>query len=236
MSIQGIRASRSLSFLPSFLLSLSFRLALVVICLGSVLRIAPPEFGIDSEANFHFLQRKVNCWPDFASLCLPWNGIRMRCWNCPLCSAPLVSDCSHKNRSLQLAKQSGGGSHLSLSPNTVRISTQSQQASLHGVIESLSLSPEPTLVRRILWQNYFQVPALSNDQAPGISKGNPITCMAKDDKDTTRVTERKKYYSITPDICSPNQCIFLRPSGRECGQFHTSISVIEHAFKCIPAW
>lgn len=48
-----------------------------------------------------------------------------------------------------------------------------------------------------------QVPALANDHGPGIPEGNLLTCMAKEAKDTIRVTEQKKYYSIIPG-CVPN--------------------------------
>lgn len=47
----------------------------------------------------------------------------------------------------------------------------------------------------------LQGPALANDCAPTAPEGNLVTCLAKEAKDTIRVTEEN--YSITPG-CVPN--------------------------------
>ena len=108
--------------------SLSFKSALIKNCLGSVLRMVPPESGVDSEINFCFHQRGVNYWPDFSSPRLLDNGTRMRHQNCLVCLALLFTNCSRNNRPLLLAKPRGGGKHLYLTPNTVSSSAKSQPA------------------------------------------------------------------------------------------------------------
>lgn len=117
------------------LFPLSLKSPLTVFCMRGVLRMVPPELGVDSEANFHSPQREVTCWLDFLLSLVAGEGDQDEPQNCPVSSAPLFTNCSHNNSPHSTVCHFTRWWKPPLWISKPCLSAKSQQAALHGAIK-----------------------------------------------------------------------------------------------------